>query len=153
MKPYNFNTMKNTALTLFISFSVVAILFTGCNSPEQKVEEAQTAVVEADRELEQATQEYLADMNQYREEASDRIAANDSTITAFKAQMTNETNDVKAAQEKQLAVLEQKNSDMKKKLADYKGEGKEQWETFKTSFDREMNTLGEAFDELTDKTS
>lgn len=150
MKPYNFNTMKNTALTLLISFSVVAILFTGCNSPEQKVEEAQTAVVEADRELEQATQ---ADMNQYREEASDRIAANDSTITAFKAQIANETNDVKAAQEKQLAVLEQKNSDMKKKLADYKGEGKEQWETFKTAFDREMNTLGEAFDELTDKTS
>lgn len=127
---------------------------TACNSPEQKMENEQSEVVdESDRELEQANREYLVDMNQYRDEVANRIAANDSTITAFKTQMVNETGDIKTANEKQLAVLEQKNSDMKKKLADYKGEGKEQWETFKTAFDREMNTLGEAFDELSTRIS
>lgn len=114
------------------------------------MEEAQTTVVEADRDLEETTQ---ADMNQYRKEAADRIADNDSTIIAVKAQMVNETADVKADYENQLEVLEQKNSDMKKKLADYKGEGKEQWETFKTAFNREMNTLDTAFDDLTDRIS
>lgn len=129
-------------------------LLTACNSPEQKMENAQSEVVdESNRELEQANREYLVDMNQYRDEVANRIAANDSTITAFKTQMVNETGDIKTANEKQLAVLEQKNSDMKKKLADYKGEGKEQWETFKTAFDREMNTLGEAFDELSTRIS
>lgn len=129
-------------------------LLTACNSPDQKMENAQSEVVdESNRELEQTNREYLADMDQYREEVANRIAANDSTITALKTQMVNETGDVKTANEKQLAVLEQKNSDMKKKLADYKGEGKEQWETFKTAFDREMNTLGKAFDELSSKIS
>ncbi|MFH5830945.1 hypothetical protein ACG2F4_11000 [Halalkalibaculum sp. DA3122] len=129
------------------------VLLTGCNSPDQNMENAQSAVVEANRELEEATREYQADMNQYREEAAERIAANDSTITAFKERMANKTADVKATYEKQLAELEQKNSDMKKKLADYKGEGKEQWETFKTAFNREMNSLGEAFEDFTDTNS
>lgn len=153
MKPYNLNTMKNTTLTLIIFFSVAGVFFTGCNSPEQKVEEAQTAVVEANQELEQATQEYRSDMKQYREKASDRIAANDSMITSLKANMANETADMQVEYEEQLAALEQKNSDMKNKLADYKAEGKEQWETFKTAFNREMDTLGEAFTKLTDKMS
>lgn len=153
MKSYTPNTMKNPALLLIISLLTGVVLLTGCNSPDQKIDNAQSAVVEANRELEQATQEYLADMNQYREEATDRIAANDSTITTLKARMANETADVKSDYEKQLTVLEQKNSDLKKKLANYEGEGKEQWETFKTAFNREMNTLDEAFEELTNKIS
>lgn len=153
IKPYNFNTMKNTALTLIISFSLALLFLSGCNSPDQKMENAKSAVVEANHDLEQATQEYQADMNQYRKHSADRIAANDSAITVFKTQIANEPADVKAAHEKQLAILEQKNSDMKKKLADYKGEGKEQWETFKANYNREMNTLGEAFDKLTKRIS
>lgn len=154
MKNFNPILMKKPALILVISTLTAVVLISGCNSPDQKMENAQSEVVdEANRELEQANQEYLADMNQYREEAADKIAANDSTITALKAQMANKTADVKADFENQLALLEQKNSDMKKKLAEYKGEGKEQWQTFKTTFNREMNTLSEAFNELTNRIS
>lgn len=147
------NTLKTPALIIVISLLTAFVLLTGCNSPDQKMDNAKSAVVEANRELEEATGEYQADMNQYREKASERIAANDSTITAFKERMVNETAEVKASYEKELAELEQKNSDMKKKLADYKGEGKEQWETFKATFNREMNILDEAFDRLKDKVS
>lgn len=153
MKSYKPNTLKKPALIFVISMLAAVVLITGCNNTDQKVEETQSAVVEANRELQEANREYQAAINQYRKETSDRIAANDSTITTFKARMANETAEVKADYEKQLATLEQKNSDMKKKLADYKAGGKEQWETFKTDFNREMNTLVEALDKLKDKIS
>lgn len=146
--------MKKPALIIVIYLLAAVGLLPACNSPDQKMENTQSEVVdEANRELEQANRQYLTDMNQYRERAADRIATNDSTITTLKTHMASGTADMKAANEKQLAVLEQKNSDMKKKLADYEGEGKEQWETFKTAFDREMNTLDEAFNKLSTRIS
>jgi hypothetical protein len=153
MKSYISNTMKKPALTLVISFSVAVVLLTGCNSPDQNVGDAQSAVVELNNQLVEANREYQADINQFREEATERFAANDSTISAFKAQMANETAEIKGVYEEQLDMLEEKNSDMKKELSDYKGEGKEHWETFKTAFNRDMNSLDEAFDDLADRNS
>lgn len=63
--------------------------------------------------------------------------------------MANKTAEVKASYEKQLALLEQKNSDLKKKPADYKGEGKDQWESFEDRFTHTMDSVGKALDELT----
>jgi len=34
-------------------------------------------------------------------------------------------------------------------MRDYKGEGKEKWEAFKTEFNRDMDELGKAFKDLT----
>lgn len=115
------------------------------------MENAKSVVVEANNDMQQAARELIADINQYRKETTNRIAANDSTITAFKANIANITGDVKVASETQLAILKQKNSDMKRKLADYKGDGKEQWKTFKLQFSSDMNSLDKAFDDLTNK--
>ena len=40
---------------------------------------------------------------------------------------------------------------MKRKMDDYKEEGKEKWETFKTEFTHDMDELGTAFKNLTVK--
>ena len=50
-----------------------------------------------------------------------------------------------------VADLDKKNSDMKKKMADYKASNKENWENFKTEFNHDMNELGQAFKDLTVK--
>lgn len=40
---------------------------------------------------------------------------------------------------------------MKKKLDDYKADGKDKWEQFKKDFSRDMDDLGNAFKDLTTK--
>lgn len=139
---------KKTILILITASLVTVVLLTGCDNPKQKVGNAQSAVIESNKDLKQANRELISDIDQYRREATEKIAANDSTITAFKSNIANETGDAKAASEKQLAILEQKNRDMKKKLADYKGEGKEQWETFKTKFSHDLDSLSNVFKDL-----
>lgn len=61
------------------------------------------------------------------------------------------TADMIEANNKKITVLEQKNSDLKKKLDDYKVEDKEQWEKFKVEFSKDMNDLGTAFGNFLNK--
>jgi NAD-dependent DNA ligase len=53
--------------------------------------------------------------------------------------------------EEKLAELEQKNMELKEKLADYKDDGNEDWNAFKVEFSHDMNALGKAFSDLTVK--
>lgn len=55
---------------------------------------------------------------------------------------------VKAEYKEKIAELEAKNTDMKKKIEEYKLDGKDKWSTFKTDFDREMDELGKSINDV-----
>ncbi|MGM0588679.1 MAG: hypothetical protein ACQETE_09715 [Bacteroidota bacterium] len=141
--------MKKRILILLTFSIVVFVLLTSCNSPDSNVGKSNSAVIEAGNDVQQAARELTNDINQYRIEATERMGTIDSAITAFKVSLANETDDVKASTEEQLALLEQKNNDLKKRLTDYKDNGKEHWETFKLQFNNDLNSLGNTFDDLT----
>ncbi len=143
--------MKKSILALAASTLIASAILTGCSTPSQKVENAQNDVTAANKDLDQANKEYLADIEKYRKETADKIAANDRSIAEFKARIENKKRDAQADYKKRIAGLEQKNSDMKKKMDDYKAEGKDKWEKFKTELKHDMDELGEAFKDLTVK--
>ena len=143
--------MKNSILALAACTFIVGSFLTSCTSPAEKVENAQTNVEDAKKDLSLANQEYLAEIENYRKEESGKILLNEQSIADFKVRVAKEKKEVKADYEKQIAELEQKNSDMKKRLDEYKAESKEQWATFKTEFGAEMNNLGKAFKDFTEK--
>lgn len=144
--------MKKSILIL-AAFTLITGAITSCNTntPAQQVENAQDAATEANKDLEKANQEYLADMKNYRRQMEDKIAANGQSIAEFKARIENEKEEAKAGYKEKIAALEQKNSDMKMKMDNYKEEGKEKWEVFKTEFNTDMDNLGKAFKDLTVK--
>ncbi len=128
---------------------MVFAIFSGCESSEKKVDVAQDEVTKAKEDLDAANAEYLADVEAYRKEKADLIAANDSSIVALKLKIANEKKDVKADYEKKITELEQKNKDLKVKMDDYNDEGKEKWESFKREFSHDMDELGNALKDLT----
>ncbi|WP_339813230.1 hypothetical protein [uncultured Imperialibacter sp.] len=141
-----------------VLFTAAALLFaaglTSCHSPASKAEKVESAkqdVIEAKKDLDKATKEYLADVEKYRAETAAKVAANGKIIAEFNDRITREKKEVRAEYEKKIDALEQKNSDMKKAMDDYKVEGKEKWESFKTEFSRDMDELGKAFRDLTVK--
>ena len=137
--------MKNSIFALTMSTFIFGAFAMSCNTPAEKVENAKTTVVEANKDLAVANQEYLAEMKTYREETSAKIAANDKSVAEFKVRIANQKKAAKADYEKQIADLEQKNTDMKKELDSYKVDSKENWEAFKTKFSKDMDNLGKAF--------
>ena len=143
--------MKKSILLLAAATIITGGLLSGCNSPAEKVENAQSNVADANANLDKANEEYKADIESYRKETAAKIAANDQTISEFKARKENEKSEARADYQKKLAELEQKNSDMKKKMDDYKAEGKEKWVVFKTEFTHGMDDLGHSFKDLVTK--
>ena len=87
-------------------------------------------------------------MDNYKKETAEKIAANEKSIDDFNARIANEKADARANYKKKIVALQQKNTDMKKKLDDYKAEGKDQWEKFKTEFNHDMDKLNDDFKSL-----
>ncbi len=133
------------ASTIMIS----AILIGGCSTPAEKVENAQKDVTEAKIDLEKANKAYEDDIANYRTETANKVIANNKSIAEFNARIELEKKEAQADYKKRIIELEQKNSDMKKKLDDYKMSGKENWEIFKSEFGRDMDELGKAFSSFT----
>jgi len=142
---------KSILIFAACTFITTGSIITSCNTSVEKVENAQDKVIEANKDLDQANQEYLADIENYRIETANRIAANDASIAEFKTRMEHQKKAVKADYRKKIAELEEKNKEMKQKMDNYKEEGKEKWQIFKTEFSHDMDELGKAFKDLTVK--
>jgi hypothetical protein len=141
--------MKKSILAFRFSTLFFGAVLISCSTPSQKVEKAQEEVSEANKNLDKANQEYLADIQNYRVETDTKIAANNESLIEFRKRIEHAKKEAKIEYNKKIADLEQKNSDMKKRMDDYKEEGKENWEKFKAEFNRDMDELENAFKDLT----
>lgn len=141
--------MKKSILTMTALIFIMGAMLTGCNSPEQKLTNAEDDVEAANEALDQAQAEYLADMEQFRKEAEAQTISNDQMIAEFKSRAANEKAAVRAEYDKKIADLEESNARMKRRMADYRDEGSDNWQEFKREFSRDMNELGEAIANFT----
>lgn len=138
-------TVITNAILLTFIFGIVS-----CQSNStKKLQDAKADVVEADKNLEKAQEDYLADMATYKSEINTKITANEQSIRDFKARIADSKEEAKADYDKEISKLEEKNTDMKRKIDEYKQEGKDQWNSFKTEFNHDMDELGRALQNLT----
>jgi predicted small secreted protein len=141
---------KSILITAASAFLAATLLLTGCTTPAEKVENAKRDVTEAKKDLAEAEKAYLADIADYRNDAAVKITRNNDRIAAFTVSIESERKEAKADYTKKLAELEQENTDMKRRLDDYQASGKDNWESFKIEFSRDMDRLGKALSDLTD---
>jgi predicted nucleic acid-binding Zn-ribbon protein len=141
--------MKNNIFTLAVMGLMAGTLVTGCGkTTEQKVQNARENVGDAKQDLKDAQTTYLAEWQTFKRESEQTIAANEKRIDRFKEKMDKAGPKVKAKYSKDVAVLEQRNRDLKKKLEEYKDEGQSKWEEFKTNFKHDMDGVGKTMTDL-----
>ncbi|MES2798012.1 MAG: hypothetical protein V4683_18740 [Bacteroidota bacterium] len=136
------------AVTLLQFFTIIVI---GCTTKAEKVQNAETKVAQANADLAKAKDENTVEIEQFKKETADKIAANEKSINEFNARIASKKSDAEADYKLKVAELELKNTDMKKKLDDYKQNGKDNWEKFKIEFNRDLEEIGKAFKGLTEK--
>ena len=141
--------MKKSILTVTGLFLLVGLLLTNCSTPAEKVANAENKVIKANKELAEATSKQQAELEVYRRETAAKISANNESIAAFNARIASEKQEAREAYRKKVSELEQKNTDMKKRLDDYKADGKDNWEKFKIEFSHDMDEIGKALKALT----
>jgi exonuclease VII large subunit len=139
--------MKNKFLTLTVIGFMAGAVLTGCKNTggnnNQVVKESIGKTIPDS----QAVQTSLSDdWQKFKNDSQQKIQDNENSITAFKEKMEKSG---KADYNKEIAKLEKTNREMKKKLEEYKNDGKSAWEDFKTGFNNDMDKLGKAVKDLT----
>jgi len=76
------------------------------------------------------------------------IKDNAKKINAFKENIEETGLKVKANYNNEMAVLEKKNRNMKKKVEEYKDEGQRKWKKFKTNFKHNKDGIGKTMKDL-----
>jgi len=138
---------KYFILTAIVFFT--GALLTGCNTNrEKRVEDAKENVEQANQDLKDARAEYEKDWQQFKTDAELKISANEKKISDFKALIKTSSGKSEAKYEKEVIKLEQKNAESRKKLSEYKYEGKDSWETFKKDFNDGLDYIRNALNDI-----
>lgn len=143
--------MKNKYTKLVALSMLTATAFVACDSPAKKVETATEKLSEAKAELSQAQKDSVLDYETFKMESETRIAKNEEFIMAYKERMKKTKKELKAADQKMVDELEQKNINMRKKIEEFRTDGKDKWVDFKIEFNHDMDELGSAIKDLTVK--
>jgi ribosome-interacting GTPase 1 len=124
---------------------IAALVLSGCDSPSNKMENAETSVIEANRDLEIAKSEVEAELRIYRIENADRMTEYNRTIEEIKEKINNESDsEVRVRHETRLEEYETKHRELKREMDTYRVSGKENWDNFKDSFSDRMDDLGDS---------
>jgi DNA mismatch repair ATPase MutS len=76
------------------------------------------------------------------------IEVNEKRINSFKKNMEEAGLKVKEEYNNEMAVLQKKNRNLKKKLEEYKNEGQRKWKKFKTNFRHDRKDIGKTMKDL-----
>jgi hypothetical protein len=145
--------MKNVMKLIAACLVFAGAMQTSCTSASEKVEQSAENVNDANVKLEEEKKQLLEDMETYKKEKEAEIAANEQSIQEFNTRIANQKTEARIEYKKSIDELNRKNSDLKKRIADFKTDSKSNWDAFKTEFGRDMDELGNAFKEFTVKSS
>ncbi|MFA7273847.1 MAG: hypothetical protein WC044_08255 [Crocinitomicaceae bacterium] len=143
--------MKKSIGIILTSFFIMGLLLTSCSTPSEKAQNEEDNVTEAQEKLDDSNENYKKDMEDFKARTATQIEANEKSIQDFNARIADQKSEAKADYEKKIAELDSKNSDLKKKMDDFKADSQSSWESFKTEFGHDMDELGTAFKDFTNK--
>jgi hypothetical protein len=139
--------MKNIISAVTIITCIASI---GCSNSSQSsatVNTTKDTIIKGDVD----SLVYLADINDYKKQVNDSIIANQLRINEYNARIADEKAEDRAEDRRKIDDLNTKNSAMKRRIDEYKAEGKTKWIAFKTGFNKDMHDLGQSITNLKNK--
>jgi hypothetical protein len=140
--------MKTSQILIITTILFTIFVTQACDRSSNDLENAETSLIEAERDLEIAQSEIEADVRMFRQEMASEIRENNVAITDIEKKIQDEKADVKAAYEVRIAEFEQENNDLKREIDNYSITDRDSWDDFKDQFSSSMNDLGNSLDDF-----
>ncbi|MFZ1728745.1 MAG: hypothetical protein WAV84_01340 [Bacteroidota bacterium] len=138
--------MKTMMRILLVSMVFTGTFITGCNSSAERDGHSHDGMEEGMNDASDAMHEMGHDASssvaEFRHDADVKINEYEASMADLRVKMANEKAESKAAYEKKLSQLEKKTKEMKSRLEEYKETGEDEWTTFKTEFERDLDGVG-----------
>jgi hypothetical protein len=148
---YTFKTekMKKTIFTMaaiaFVALTVSTSYGQNIDKKSDKAREnileEKQDVVKAKQDLKVAQKDSVADYQNFKKESEARILNNEKILADLKVKVSKADLKDKADYEENLATLNQKQVNLKKRFVDYKMNGETKWSSFKKSYNNDMDEL------------
>lgn len=147
--------------TNLVKFTVtgfcLAILVTGCQKPEQQVENAKEKVADANQDLKEAKREVRAEWQEnwlkFKRDNDQDIAANERRFLDLRKEVNDVDTRYRAKYNTRIDELERRNNELRDRIINYKDDGDPRWEEFKTEIKRDMDDLKSSVSNITIKNS
>jgi hypothetical protein len=141
--------MKKLFLTLVVTAFVAGTTLTTFGQVPDKqsvkarenLKEEKKDVVVAKQDLKVAQKDSVSEYQKLTKESDLKFKNNEKSIAELRESITKSSSKEMATDQKKVSLLEVKNNNLKKELADYKVLGQTQFTTFKTEFNRDLDQL------------
>lgn len=107
----------------------------------ENLKEEKKDVVVAKQDLNVALKDSVSEYQKLTKESDVKFKSNEKSIADLRVAVTKNNSKEQANDQKKISLLEDKNNNLKKELADYKVLGQTQFLTFKTKFNRDLSEL------------
>jgi preprotein translocase subunit SecG len=142
--------MKKIIFAIAVLFFVTGITIVSCKPATKEENEATDKAQEANKELLEVKKVATAEeWKAFKNSGDSIINKNEEKIVELKLKMKNSVKSMDDKYEKNIAVLEQKNKDLKVKMETYKNDRNADWQSFKREFNHDMDEIGQALKDLT----
>ena len=134
--------MKSRIIHLAVIGLSVGLLTTACNRQEKKTEDLQRIQdsMEHPKNVVDTLNADRHDWENWKIAAQGRIKQNQDSIEAFKKKLETANDKTKAKYKEKVAQAESYNAQLKKKIDEYKEEGRENWLKFEDDIKKELDT-------------
>lgn len=144
--------MKKIIFFLAITTFSVGTTLVGCKSTTKEEIASQEKVDDAQQNLEDAKDSLVVarkaatdqEWQTFKNQTDSVISYNEAQIADLKLKMQNTGKRVDAKYQKNIDILEQKNKNLKAKIATYKNDANSDWQSFKREFNHDMDEIGQA---------
>ena len=138
--------MKKLVLSMAVVVFTAGALFaqvpakTAVKARENLKEEKKDVVI-AKQDLKVAKIDSATAYQKLTKETDIKFKSNEKCIADLRAAITKSNSKEQATDQKKVSLLEEKNNNLKKELADYKVLGEKEFSAFKTGLDRDLSEL------------
>lgn len=107
----------------------------------ENLKEEKKDVVVAKEDLKIAKQDSLSDYQMLSKESAIKLKNNEKCIADLRTAITAKNSKDQAEDQKKVSLLEVKNNNLRKELADYKVEGSTKFTAFKSEYNKDLDQL------------
>ena len=141
--------MKKLILSLVaVAFIAGTTLTTFGQAPDKQavkarenLKEEKKDVVVAKEDLKVAKNDSISEYQKLSKESAIKLKSNEKSIADLRTAITTKNSKDQVADQKKLSLLEVKNNNLRKELADYKVEGTTKFNAFKTEYNKDLDQL------------
>lgn len=146
-----------TLVKLMATGFLLGITLVACQQPEEKLKEARNEVANAKQDLKDAKREVRAQWEQswlkFKQNSGEELADNERRIIELRKEVNNIDARYRAKYNTRIDELEGRINESRDRINNYRDEGDERWESFKTEMRRDMDDLKSSLSSITIRNS